>query len=168
MRHVCERQGVFVPAQRPPNVQSLLHPNVWVGTKKEQPVYIAYKRVRDWSAKLIGEPSAVFICKEHHRKNGPVAQHVGLFAPWLAHVCKNECHKNPCNNGNSVDRNTKLLYRPQKNCTVNSNRNGPGLSRSALEGGAERQALNCIAALFGSVFKCSAHQDFGQMNAIVA
>ena len=40
-------------------------------------------------AKLVGESSAVFISKQHHRKNGPVAQHVGLFAPWLAHVCKN-------------------------------------------------------------------------------
>jgi hypothetical protein len=37
-----------------------------------------------------------------------------------------------------------------------------------LEGGAERQALNCIAALFGSVFECSANQDLGQVNAVVA
>ena len=168
MRHVGERKRVFVPAQCSLNVEALLHPNVWVGAKKEQPVYIAHKRVRDWSAKLVGQPAAVFVCKQHHRKNGPVAQHVGLFAPWLAYVCKNKCQQNPCNDGNSVDGNTKLPNRPKKYRAIESNRYGSGSSRSALEGGAERQAPNCITALFGSVFECSANQDLGKMNAVVA
>jgi hypothetical protein len=41
------------------------------------------------------------------------------------------------------------------------------LSRFALESGAERQGLNCIAVLFGSVFKCSAHQDLRKMDSVV-
>ena len=168
MRHVGKCQGVFVPAECSLNVEALLHPNVWVGAKEEQPVYIAHKCVRDWSAKLVGQPAAVFIREQHHRKNGPVAPHVGVFAPRLANVCKNECQQNPGNDGNSVDGNTKLPYRPEKYCAIESNRYGSGSSRSALEGGAERQVFNCIAALFRSVFKRSANQDFGQVNAIVA
>jgi len=103
-----------VPTHRSSFIEVALHPHVWVGTKKEEPVDVTWRKDLNGHAELIGNSAAVVVGKPHGHKKRKVAQHQPLAFTRSPEVSCNEATEHPCKYGDAVGGDPVGDSRPNK------------------------------------------------------